>query len=482
MRLPDPVRAWMTRLLAQDAAARGETPPVSVQAPQETALPKPLSGWLQTAAAQMRWKRAQPCAARELRSHLSEQYEAFLAEGMDEAAAADATVREMGDPVETGTRLDRAWRPAPDWVTLGLVLLLAAAGKLLQYRLRQPLAAAGGPQNNILTMVLTYAIGAAVLLAAYFIDYTVLGRHIRLLYALWCAGGLLTFMGPFHVIVSGAANFYLRQWVWFFPLLFAGVLYAQRGKGTAGVWNCLAALLPLWAFCIIAPSTGAMVTITLLCCILLTGAVKRGVFGGKRGRQLALSLSPLAAIVAGVRMVQAPHVQTRLAVLFNPTLDPTGAGFQGAAAWEALFGGVFPAEYRQNVLRLFERDGACDFMLTAAKLRWGWLAFALIVGALAVLLVRGLRIARRQNGLLARTVCDTVIWTLALQTAAYVLQNLGFIAFMAYGLPLFSYGGTYLWQTMLLLGALLSACRTGRLETGSAPIPAPPLQAQTPRA
>ena len=99
-------------------------------------LPESLQQWLDTAAGQMRWKRARPVAAKELADHMEDQYAAFLEDDMEEEAAAAATVREMGDPVETGTRLDRAWRPQPDWVMLGLVLVIAAVGCVLQYLLR----------------------------------------------------------------------------------------------------------------------------------------------------------------------------------------------------------------------------------------------------------------------------------------------------------------------------------------------------------
>ena len=85
-------------------------------------------------------------------------------------------------------------------------------------------------------------------------------------------------------------------------------------------------------------------------------------------------------------------------------------------------------------------------------------------------LLWGFRLARRQTGLLARSVCMGVMATFALQTAMYVLQNFGFILFSSYGLPLLSYGGNYLCQSMFLLGILLSAQRTGQLESGPAPI------------
>lgn len=97
------------------------------------------------------------------------------------------------------------------------------------------------------------------------------------------------------------------------------------------------------------------------------------------------------------------------------------------------------------------------------------MGFAILLGLEVLFLVWGFRVARRQTGLLARSVCMGVMLTFVLQTALYVLQNFGFMLLSAYGLPLLSYGGRYLCQTMFLLGVLLSAQRTGQLESGPAP-------------
>lgn len=373
MRLPEGVRRYLIHLLERDAAERAQAT-AELDALAEAAkghaarpLPDTLRGWLNDATGQMRWKRARPVAAKELADHLSDQYEAFLDEGMDEDAAAEATAREMGDAVETGTRLDRAWRPRPDWVMLGIVLLVAAVGKVAQYLLG--LDPASQAPIRAETQVVIYLYGVACLLIGYFLDYTIFGRHCKLLYALWCVVGLLMLFGPLQRIQSGA-NFYLRQWVWFFPVLFAGVLYSQRGKGTAGIRNCLLYMLGMWFFTMFAPFTSALCVLTTVCCGLLFAAVWRGAFGK-----------------------------------------------------------------RTEVLLLL----------------WGF------------------RLPRRQTGLLARSVCMGVMLTFALQTALYVLQNFGFMLLSAYGLPLLSYGGNYLFQSMFLLGVLLSAQRTGRLESGLAP-------------
>lgn len=473
MRLPEGVRRYLIHLLERDAAERAQAT-AELDALAEAAkghaarpLPDTLRGWLNDATGQMRWKRARPVAAKELADHLSDQYEAFLDEGMDEDAAAEATAREMGDAVETGTRLDRAWRPRPDWVMLGIVLLVAAVGKVAQYLLG--LDSASQAPIRAETQVVIYLYGVACLLIGYFLDYTIFGRHCKLLYALWCVVGLLMLFGPLQRIQSGA-NFYLRQWVWFFPVLFAGVLYSQRGKGTAGIRNCLLSMIGLWFFTMFAPSTAALCVLTTVCCGLLFAAVWRGAFGKRTRGRLVLSISPLlAALVLCIwRMWNTDYLRDRLAVLFHPQLDAWGNGYQGSVIQQIMFGIPMPAK-EPGIQVMAVAPDISNLMLTAAKSHFGWLGFLILLGLEVLFLHWGFRFARRQTGLLARSVCMGVMLTFALQTALYVLQNFGFMLLSAYGLPLLSYGGNYLFQSMFLLGVLLSAQRTGRLESGLAP-------------
>lgn len=473
MRLPEGVRRYLIHLLERDAAERAQAT-AELDALAEAAkghaarpLPDTLRGWLNDATGQMRWKRARPVAAKELADHLSDQYEAFLDEGMDEDAAAEATAREMGDAVETGTRLDRAWRPRPDWVMLGIVLLVAAVGKVAQYLLG--LDPANQAPIRAETQVVIYLYGVACLLIGYFLDYTIFGRHCKLLYALWCVVGLLMAFGPLQRIQSGA-NFYLRQWVWFVPVLFAGVLYSQRGKGTAGIRNCLLSMIGLWFFTMFAPSTAALCVLTTVCCGLLFAAVWRGAFGKRTRGRLVLSISPLlAALVLCIwRMWNTDYLRDRLAVLFHPQLDAWGNGYQGSVIQQIMFGIPMPAK-EPGIQVMAVAPDISNLMLTAAKSHFGWLGFLILLGLEVLFLLWGFRLARRQTGLLARSVCMGVMLTFALQTALYLLQNFGFMLLSAYGLPLLSYGGNYLFQSMFLLGVLLSAQRTGRLESGLAP-------------
>lgn len=472
MPLPEHVRGYLIRLLERDAAERAQVDAEldalarAAEIHQTRPLPEALRGWLNSATGQMRWKRARPVAAKELADHLSDQYEAFLDEGMDEDAAAEATAREMGDAVETGTRLDRAWRPRPDWVMLGIVLAVAAVGLVVQYVLR--------PHNDLEWYMLLghYVAGTICLVLGYFLDYTIFGRHCKLLYTLWCVVGLLMAFGPLRRIQSGA-NFYLRQWVWFFPVLFAGILYSQRGKGTPGIRNCLLYMLGMWFFAMFAPSTSALCVLTVVSCGMLAAAVWRGVFGKRTKGRLLLSLLPVLMIAAYAAYLFCFYDSAReqIAALLHPQAAANGDGYMGSVIQRILFGIPAPEIEPIDTTWLFARvDGISDWILTIMKMRHGWAGFLILLGLEVLFLLWGFRLARRQTGLLARGVCMGVMLTFALQAALYVLQNSGFMLVAAYGLPLLSYGGNYLFQTMFLLGVLLSAQRSGQLESGPAPI------------
>lgn len=435
---------------------------------EQSALPAALSAWLKQATDQMRWQRARPMAEKELSDHLTDQYEAFLEEGMDEVAAAQATAREMGDAVETGTQLDRAWRPQPDWVMLGIVLVVAAAGLMLQYSMRA---------HNDLEWYMflgKYVAGAVCLLAAYFVDYTILGRHSWLLYGAWVTIGLLLTVGPFRVESMGKLN-YLACWVWFFPVLFAGILFRQRGKGTRGICICLLSLPAMWVLAMAAPTLAAVAVLTLVSCGMLAVAVWRGVFGRRTRGKLALAVLPLllAAVYVAFLLLFDAGVREAFAIAFDPSVDPQGEGYWGMIVRQMMFGS--PEGQGPGLMFMQWNDAMTDWLLMTTKWTWGWPGAALLIGAEVLLLVWGFRIARKQTGLLARSVCMGVMVTFALQTLQYVLHNCGIILISAYGLPLLSYGGMYLCQTMLLLGLLLSAQRSGQLESGLMPEGAHPV-------
>lgn len=89
--------------------------------------------YAQSVCDQIRWKKAKRVISEEIENHLIDQKNAYLAEGMNEEAAAAETIRQMGDPVQIGTELDRVHRPKPAWSMIFLtaaILLLGVGIKL----------------------------------------------------------------------------------------------------------------------------------------------------------------------------------------------------------------------------------------------------------------------------------------------------------------------------------------------------------------
>ena len=153
--------------------------------------PETIRGYLDTAAAQIRWKRARVVAVRELETHLEDQRDEFQAEGHSPAEAERLAVEEMGDPVAVGTDLDRLHRPRPQWGMLALTLALLLAGSWLRYALTR----AGAPWGEDLDPIrcaLSAAVGAAVLMGAYFLDVSRLLRWARWVYIGGIIAGVLS--------------------------------------------------------------------------------------------------------------------------------------------------------------------------------------------------------------------------------------------------------------------------------------------------
>ena len=70
-----------------------------------------LADYLTAVGAQIRWRRARAPLLRELSDHITDQAADYRADGLEEAAALDRAVAEMGDPETVGRDLDRLHRP-----------------------------------------------------------------------------------------------------------------------------------------------------------------------------------------------------------------------------------------------------------------------------------------------------------------------------------------------------------------------------------
>ena len=92
------------------------------------ALPETFAQFARTAAEQLRWKKARPLVEDELLTHLCDQRDTLMAQGMDETIATAESLRLTGDPYEIGTALDRVHRPKTPTALFVLAAVIALSG------------------------------------------------------------------------------------------------------------------------------------------------------------------------------------------------------------------------------------------------------------------------------------------------------------------------------------------------------------------
>lgn len=133
-------------------------------------MPDRFETYLTTAGEQIRWKRARPSLLSELRTHLLDQRDACLEEGMSEEEAQAEAIRQMGDPVAVGQGLDSVHRPKPQWGLLGLTVALVVTGAVLRLNLTAGWQTVS--ETNTERTLIALILGIGALFVCYFLDYT----------------------------------------------------------------------------------------------------------------------------------------------------------------------------------------------------------------------------------------------------------------------------------------------------------------------
>ncbi len=417
---------------------------------------------------QIRWRRARPVVSLELRRHLEDQRDSFVAAGKGPEEAEFLAVEEMGDPVAVGTELDRLHRPKPQYGLLVLTAALACAGACLRVLLT---AGQGFESHSPLMAVLALVLGTAALLAGYFLDCSRLFCHAGAVYiGVLAAGVLFLWLSP----TRNNASYYTRYLVQLYPTAYALWLYHCRGRGWQGYFMAVAGGVPPAVVCMLAPSMLGLAA--LLCCglVLLLSAVRDGWFRLSRRRAAAvtgglLALGAAGFLLKGNRIF--PWANSRFLCLLHPELDPYGQGYQAISTRAALAasrwlgagnGDALPASYEK-----FVPNWNYDQLLTTVVYRLGWLPFLALMLAEAGMVLWLLGRCLKRTSRAGRLLVLSVVLTLCFQMVFSVMANMGLPLFGA-EFPLLV-GNLQTVLDMGLIGLALSVFRSGSIFREEAP-------------
>ncbi len=429
--------------------------------------------YLESLTEQISNKHAKELVRAEICAHIEDQKEAYLLEGKEEDEAELLAVREMGDPVDAGSKLNKIHRPKTDIWMLGAMAALTVIGIIMQTIICSGFDNLRISNDYGVRTILFNLIGLCVMLSVYFADYRILGKHIWKIYGIYLAGSIFFLRMPPYTPYSN--YLILGQTVCFlFVPLFAAICYRFRDEKTKGILKALGILF-LHMFLLLLAGyyrSAAMILTFMACLITLTAAAFKGIFGGRKKMQAGVLLAFIIGIPAlflgdilllGGRFLSLAEYQIRrIQVMFSPFAYEGGASYQtllirSQLADASLLGGG-------DIGQIGEIAGAwCDYVLICLTSYFGLLIGIAVVAAVCAFLVRSLHISLTQSnrlGFLLGISCSSI---LILKTVIYVAMNFGVGPIVGIDMPFLTYGLNCTVINFLYIGLILSVYRNTNL-------------------
>jgi rod shape determining protein RodA len=358
---------------------------------------------------------------------------------------------------------------SPLWRLDGVLLVAVAAlcviGTLLVWSSTRTWAP--GSTGLVKKHVLNLLIGTALFTATAAIDHRAMRAYSPLVFMLSIVG-LILVITPLGATINGS-----HSWI----LLGGGFAVQPSEFAKLGLTLMIAMLLAQPAeggdrprhLDVVIALVAAAVTIGLVMAqpdlgtalVLGVITVSALIISGVRKRWVAL-----LALVAGTgvfcvfafQMLE-PYQVARFTAFLDPGVDPRGVGYNSTQSLIAigsgqLFGkGLF--EGGQTTGR-FVPEQHTDFIFTVAGEEFGYVGSLAIVLLLGVVLLRGLKIARRCDDRFGTLAAGTIVCWFGFQTFINIGMTIGIMPITGLPLPFVSYGGTATFANLIAVGLLQS--------------------------
>jgi rod shape determining protein RodA len=350
-------------------------------------------------------------------------------------------------------------RNTPDRVLFVTFLALSMLGLLMIYSAtrvaleRDNLPASFSMERQMIFV----AAGLILFVALSFVDYRELGQLSHVIYLGMVALLALVFLFP---AVKGAQRWFDLGYFQLQPsefsktacvLALAAVLGRPQVKLRWGrIWQALAVIAVPGILIFLQPDLGTMLVFAFLTIVMLFGA-------GISGRQiLVLSGLGVATLVAVVQLGALRDYQVdRIRVLMDPTIDPTGIGWNlrqsklAVGSGQLTGKGLFQGE--QTNFQYVPEQGT-DFIFTAVGEQLGFVGGILVIAAFLVLVWRLLVIAANARDRFGALVALGIAAMFVFHVFVNIGMTIGIMPVTGLPLPFLSAGGSSFLNFAIALG------------------------------
>jgi rod shape determining protein RodA len=356
-----------------------------------------------------------------------------------------------------------------DWTLLVAVLALSLLGTLLVWSATDTTGTPGS--DPFLTkQLLNVAIGLALMAGVSMLDYRQLRLYSPIVLGLSCLG-LLVVLTPLGSIVNGAKSWISlpggfqiepSEYAKLSIILVTAIILGEirqgetrpRPRALATAIGC--SLVPL-VLVLAEPDLGVvMLMLAMLIGLVALSGVRLRWLGGL----LAVGVLGITAVVHA-HLLKAYQV-SRLTAFLHPGADPRGTGYSAFQSKIAIGSGGLTGQglfHGQLVAGGFVPEQHTDFIFAVAGEEIGFVGEMVIIGLLAVVLLRAFRIAARADDQFGMLLASGIgIW-FAVQSFINIGMTIGIMPVTGLPLPFVSYGGSAMFADMIAVGCLQAVYR-----------------------
>jgi rod shape determining protein RodA len=365
-----------------------------------------------------------------------------------------------------------------DWTLMAITAGLTGIGTVLVWSATAPMLAAAGESTHtyLKKQLLNVAIGVVLLFVFAAIDHRRMRAYAPLVYIV----SLILLAG---VLVAGASVNGARAWIALpggfqvEPSEFAklgliamtAMILSPRGigrdprPGLRHVGLAALAAAPVIALVEKEPALGVtmVLVVVFIAMVVVSGIRLYWVITG------ALGGSALIYAVAKLHLMHGYQL-TRLTSFLHPNQNLAGAGYNEIEAKIAvgsggMFGqGLFHGSFIANN---YVPSQQTDFIFTVAGEELGFIGCAVIIGLLALLVFRAIRIAMTADDQFGMLIAAGIAVWFAFQGFVNIGMTMGIMPITGLPLPFVSYGGSAIFADMIAIGLLQSVHRHRSLFT-----------------
>ncbi len=178
-------------------------------------------------------------------------------------------------------------------------------------------------------------------------------------------------------------------------------------------------------------------------------------------------LGCIGVVAMGIIIFSRPYVMKRVQIFMNPSLDPTGSGYQFQQSLIAIgSGGIAGRGYGQSIQKFkYLPEPIGDSVFAVASEDFGFIGSSLLIFLYILFLIRGFKLAKKSSSY-GSLVIVGLLCLIVIQSFVNMSAMMGMLPLSGTPLIFVSQGGTSLLISLLSIGIILSASKEKKVAIG----------------